>query len=109
MTGRAPQQGAKPGQQLLGMEGLGQIVVGPGVEARDLVRPGAARRQDQDRRGATFAPPAFQNRDPVNLGQAQIQHDRIIGFGVAQEMRLFAVTRVINGIAGIRQGRLQLA
>jgi hypothetical protein len=109
VAGRAAQQGAQAGQQFLGVEGLGQVVVGPGVEAGDLVAPGAARGQDQHRRGDIAPPPALQHRDAVHLGQAEVEDHRIIGFGLAQELGFLAVGRMVDGVAGVAQGQLQLA
>ncbi|GCC46815.1 hypothetical protein chiPu_0030797, partial [Chiloscyllium punctatum] len=43
MPGRAAQQRTDPRQHLLEMEGLGDIVVGAGVEALNLVAPAVAR------------------------------------------------------------------
>src|SRR5262249_31173598 len=39
MAGRAPQQRPDPCQHLFEMKGLGDVVIGPGVEALDLVAP----------------------------------------------------------------------
>ncbi len=109
MTGRAAHQGAQTRQQFFGMKRLGQIVVGAGVEARHLVAPGAARRQDQNRRRLAVTPPAFQHRDAVDLGQAEIENDAVIGLGVAQEVRFFAVRGMVDDIAGIAERSFQLA
>ena len=43
----APQQGPQAGQQLGQREGLDQVVVGAGIEPRDAVVDGVARRQDE--------------------------------------------------------------
>src|SRR3546814_12993713 len=45
----AADQRAQPRDQFLGLEGLGEIVVGPRVEPGDLVRPAVARGQDEHR------------------------------------------------------------
>ena len=49
------------------------------------------------------------SRDAVDLGQAQVQHDHVIGLGVAEEVGLLAVRGVIDRVAGVGQRRLQLA
>jgi len=75
-TGMPAQQGARPGQQFGDAEGLGQVIVGPGVEGIDLAALLAACRQDQDRSrrpGAVVA----NEIDPVAIRQAQIEHDQI--------------------------------
>ena len=109
MAGGSPQQGAQPGQQLFGMEGLGQIVVGAGVKAGHLLAPGAAGGEDKHRRGLAVAPPPLQHRDAVDLGQAKVEDHRVIGLGVAQEVGLFAVGGVVDRIVGVAQRLLQLA
>ena len=53
------------------------------------------------------AAPFLQHRDAVHLGQAQVQHHRVIGLGVAQEMAFLAVQAVVDHIAGIGQRLLQ--
>ena len=53
--GAAPDRGPQPGQELVHAEGLGDVVVGAGVERLDLVRGVGARRQHDDRRGQPAA------------------------------------------------------
>jgi hypothetical protein len=108
VTGRTAHQRAQARQQFLGVEGLGQIVVGPCVKAGDLLAPGAARSQDQHRRGDAVLAPTLQHRDAVDLGQAQIEHDGVVGLGIAQKLRLFTVRGVIDGITGVGQRQLEL-
>ncbi len=55
------------------------------------------------------SPPALQHRDAVDLGQAEVEDDRVIGLGLAQELRLLAVGGVVDRIVGVGQGALQLA
>ena len=109
VTGRPAGQRAQTSQQFFGMEGLGEIVVGARVEAGDLLRPAVARRQDQHGKALAGLAPALQHRHPVHLGQAEIQHDDIIGFGIAQEMAILAIQRGVHGIAGILKGTPKLA
>ena len=84
------------------------IVVGAGVETLHLVAPAVARGEDQHRHRPPVAAPGLQHRDAVHLGQADVEHDGIIGFAVAEEVPLLAVERAIDHIAGIRQRRRQL-
>ena len=92
-------------QQLLHVERLGEIVVGAGVHAGDLVAPPVARREDDDRHVAAGAPPLLENRDAVQLRQADVENDDIVGLGVAEEVAFLAVEGGIDGIAGARQRR----
>ena len=108
MAAGPAQQRAHAGQQLLGGERLGQIVVGAGVDALDLLAPAAARSQDQHREAPVGGPPGAQHGEPVELGQAQVQHDGVVGLGVAQKLGLLAVARPVDGIAGQFQHLLEV-
>ena len=100
MAGGAPQQRPQAGQHLLHVEGLGDIVVGSGVDALHLVAPAVARGEDQDRHRPPRLAPGLQHRDAVALGQADVEHDRVIGLGVAEEPALLAVEGAIDRVAG---------
>lgn len=78
----AAQQGAQPGLQLVEVEGLGQVVVGTGVQAQHPVAHGAARSQDEHGRAQALAARTLQHLQAVQAGQAQIQHH---GVGLAHQ------------------------
>ena len=99
MAGGAAQQRAQPRQHLLHVEGLGDIIVGAGVETLHLVAPAVARGQDQHRHGAAGLAPGLEHRNAVRLGQADVEHDRVIGLGVAEKPALFAVERAVDRVA----------
>jgi hypothetical protein len=67
----------------MSVERLGDIIVGAGIEARDLVAPAIACSQNQHRKLAAGLAPALENGDAVDLGQAKIEHNRVIGLRVA--------------------------
>ena len=108
MAGRAAHLGAHARQQLLHVEGLGDVVVGAGVHARHLVAPAVARGEDDDRHVALRAPPLLEHADAVHLGQAGIEDDDVVGLGVAEEEAFLAVEGGIDGIAGVGQRRDEL-
>ena len=108
MSRRAPQQRPDPRQHLLHVERLGDIVVGARIHAGHLVAPALARREDEHRHLAVVAPPLLEHAQAVLLGQAEIEHDGVIGFGIAEEMPLLAVEGGIDGIARIAQSRNEL-
>jgi hypothetical protein len=56
---------------------------------------------------ARFAP-FLQNGHAVHFRQAEIEHDCVIGLGVAEEMPLLAVGGRIDHVAGLAQGFLEL-
>ena len=99
MAGGAAQQRPQARQHLLHVERLGDIIVGAGVDALDLVAPPVAGGQDQDRHRASGLAPGLQDRDPVALGQADVEHDRVIGLGIAAKPALLAVESAVDRIA----------
>ncbi len=94
---RAPQQSAKARQQFFHLEGLGQIIVGAGIDAFDPFRPHSPGRQDEDRKPPAVGTPAFQDGEAIELGQAEIQYCRVIVLDVACEPGLLTVTHDIDG------------
>ena len=109
MAGGAAQQRAQPRQHLLHVEGLGDIIVGAGVEALDLVAPAVARGEDQHRRQPARLAPGLQHADAVALRQPDVEHDGVVGLGVAEKPALLAVEGAIDGVAGAFQRRGHLA
>ena len=106
VAGGAAQQRAQARQHFLHVERLGDIVVRAGVDALDLVAPAVARGQDQHRHRAPGLAPRFEDRDAVLLWQADIEHDRIIGLGIAAKPALLAVEGAVDRIArGLKRGR----
>ena len=80
----AAQESPDPGDDLLHLERLGDIIVGPGIDARHLLAPAVARGQDQHRRLYVGPAPAFEDGQAVDLGQPQIEDDRVVGLGLAE-------------------------
>ena len=54
------------------------------------------------------APPFLQHADAVEHRQAEIEHDRVIGLGVAEEVALLAVLGLVDHIARIGESRNEL-
>ena len=48
---------------------------------------------------AAFLAPAVEDGQAVDFGQAEVEHDRVVAFGRAQEMPLLAVGGEVDGIA----------
>ena len=104
VAGGAPQKRPHARQHFLHMEGFGDIVVGAGVNALDLVAPSIAGGQDQDRHRASGLAPGFEDRDPVAFGQADVEHDRVVRLGVAAKPAFLAVERAVDRIARRLEG-----
>lgn len=107
MSSRAPKQCAEPRQHLLHVEGLGDIVVGPGIHA--LVAPPLARSEDEHRHLALVTPPLLEHGKAVLLGKVEIEHHSVVGLGIAEKMPLLSVEGGVDGIARIAQGDDELA
>ena len=90
-------------------KGFVDIVVSAGVEALDLVAPAVAGRQDDDRRLDAGAPPAVEHGDAVDLRQAEIEDDRVIRLGLAEEAAVLAVESLVDGVARMLEGGDDLA
>jgi hypothetical protein len=101
VAGRPAQQGAQAGQQLFGDEGLGEVIVGPGIKARHLLAPLVAGSQDQHRESFALLAPALEHAHAVDLWQAEVEDHGVIGFGLAEELAVFAVCGEVDGIAGL--------
>ena len=56
-----------------------------------------------------FLAPAVEHGQAVDLGQAEIEHHRVIAFGRAEIMAVLAVGGEIDRIAGAFERRAQLA
>ena len=71
---RAPQQRAHPRHQLGGAERLRDVVVGADLEPEQLVALAGPRRHHEDRDVAVAAD-AARHLEPVEPGQAEVEHD----------------------------------
>src|SRR3954470_18989907 len=70
----AAQERPQPGEQLLALERLVQVVVGARVEPRDAVVEAVARGEHQDRDVTATAQPA-RDLDAIELRQTEVEHD----------------------------------
>ena len=102
----APQQGADPCQQLAALEGLDEVVVGAAVEAVDPVLGLGPRGQHQDRHVAVGAQAAA-DLDPVEAGQAEIEHDQVGDEAGGDVERVDAVGRGAHLVALVAQRAAQ--
>ena len=73
---RPAQEGPEPGEQFAAAEGLGQVIVGPGVQRRDLVVLAVAHGQDEDGRLGPFAQ-AADDGGALHVGEAQVEDDAV--------------------------------
>src|SRR6185436_6622547 len=99
----AADEGAQAGQELGELEGLDQVVVGAGVEAAHPVRQPIARGEDQHRGRILLFPQGPQHGQAVQLGQHDVEDDRVIRVGLRVPEALLAVGGAIHRIAGLAQ------
>jgi hypothetical protein len=95
---RAPQQGLEPRCQLRVFERLDQVVVGPGFQAHHFVLPAAARGEDQNGQGAAGLPQTLHDGQPIQLGQPQVNDDKIDRVLARQKQALFAVPGLVDPV-----------
>ena len=88
---RAADQRAQPRQHFLHPERLGDVVVGAAVDALHLLVPAAARGQHEHRHGQCRLAPARSSVRPSTLGQAEIEHDRVVALGLPEKVGALAV------------------
>ena len=77
LGGAAPQQGPDPGEQFGEPEGLGDVVVGAGVEADDGVHLVGAGGQHEDRHAVALGAQPAADLEAVHAGQAEVEHDQV--------------------------------
>ena len=94
----APEQRPQPRQQLLALERLDQVVVGPGVEALDARLDRVTRGQHEDRDVVGLAQ-ALGDLDPVELRQPEVEDDQVGEEGVRLVERADPVGRDLDVVA----------
>ena len=73
----APQQGIEPGLELRKIKGLGQIVIGTGIQSCHPVIKAVQRRQYQHRQLAFGFAQALQHRQAIDHRQPQIEDGNV--------------------------------
>src|SRR5579884_812114 len=112
----AADEGAQAGEQLLEGERLGEVVVGAGVEAGDLVLGGVERGEQEDGCGDALATQRAADADAVAAREEDVEHDdveavvvgpheRVGGVAVAQHLHLVPLVLKVALVAA-RQARL---
>gem|GEM_PF-6324850 len=105
--GIAPVQGAQPGQQLVKLEGLHQVVVGAGVEAHELVVGGGHGREHEHGQLLVALPDVAAQLVAAHFGQVHVQnHGRVLRRG-QQALGRSGIQRHGGGHAVVFQPTLQ--
>ena len=103
----AAQQGLHPHQQLLEVKGLGEVVIGAGIEAAHLVLDASqgCEHQDRDLGGALIPAQPLAEGEAIDVGQHQIQQDQVRAVLQGQGLALDAV----GGALDLKTAVLQVA
>ena len=105
---RAPCERPEPRRDLLVGERLDDVVVGAGVEPGDPVRDAVPRGEHQDRDAAASGAHPPGDLEPVDVGQADIEDQRIeAAAGLDELERLAATDREVDDVAFLGQEPLE--
>jgi hypothetical protein len=103
----APQQGPQPGEQLGEGERLGQVVVGPGVEAVDAIADRVARGEHDDRHPPALVTEPAAHVEPVRRRDHRVEHDGVVGELASRPQSVFAVGGDVDGVSLALQAPLE--
>jgi len=93
---RAADEGPEAGAQLVQVEGLDQVVVGPAVEAADALVHPVAGGEDEDRRD--LGPPQVgEDRPAAPPGQHEVQQNGVVVPALGLELAGLAVVGDVDG------------
>ncbi len=77
-TGTASQQCSNTGHQFIGIERLGQVIIGSQIQAAHPVRDAVPGGQDNNRSSGAHPAHGTQDLGAVHVGQSQVQHHNIV-------------------------------
>src|SRR6185312_7897606 len=89
------------------MKGLGNVIVGSGLQTFNLVLPVIPSRQDQNRIGLARGAQPPDDFEAGQLGQSQVDDRNVERIFQACKDPLLAILRYVDCKAGIREARLQ--
>ena len=97
--GPAAGEGAEPGEELLERERLGEVVVGPGIEAAHAVLDRVAGGEHQHGRPPALGPQGVAHGEPVGLGDHGVEHDGVVVLLAGRPQRLVPVAGDVDRVA----------
>jgi hypothetical protein len=103
----APPQRAQAGFEFVKVKGLGKVVIGACVQARDTVAHGATRGEHKHGRAVTTASQTRQQRQAVDAGNAQVQHDGVELLVLQLAQRIQPITTGFARVASRFKGTQQ--
>jgi hypothetical protein len=103
LAARSPDERPQSCEQFFHLERLRDVVIRAGIDPLDLLVPTAARGQHEHGRRQTAVAPLPQQREAVDLRQAEIEDDGVVPFGAAEHVGALAVGRAVHGISRVAQ------
>ena len=97
------QERTQAGEQLGERERLLEVVVRAGVQAGDAVGELAARRQHENGRGDLLVTETTEEREAVDVGEAEIEHDDIVRVDAQLPDALLGAARRVHRVPGAAQ------
>nr|WP_305849787.1 hypothetical protein [Phycicoccus sp. HDW14] len=99
----ATQHGTHPGQQLGGLEGLDDVVVGSAVQARDPGGGFVAGGDDDDRYSVAGPAQAPEELGAVEVGEPEVQQDDVVVVGLRADQAARGVADPVGGVRLVLQ------
>ncbi len=99
VVGAAPGEGADAGEQLLQLEGFGQIIVGAGVEALDAFVDFAAGGEEQDGSELAAVAQLAEDAEAIAAGEHDVEDQAVKGGGRKERGDVVAVVAEVHGKA----------
>jgi hypothetical protein len=100
LTARSPDEGTQSRQKFLDPKWFSHIVVCAAVDTLNFFMPAFAGGQHEYRTEHARFAPSPQKRQTIDFGKSEIEHDRIVLFGLRQEVGSLAVRCAVYRVAG---------
>src|SRR5581483_7912180 len=97
----AAAEGAHASEQFLHGKGFGQVIIRAELQAGDPVVDCAARGEEQDTTGQMFGAQPFQDVEPVDAGQANVEDDEVEAAAARLVQCRFAVANYLGMVASL--------
>jgi len=109
LTAGAANKGAKTRQQFFDAKGFRDVIIGSAVDTLDFLVLTTSSGKHEYGNGNAGVAPVPENRQAVDLRQAEIEHHRVVLFRLSKKVGAFAIKCAINSIASVAKRAGQLA
>lgn len=100
VAGAASQDGVEPGDEFVGVEGLGEVIVSAEIQAFDAFVEGGAGGQEEDGNGIPEFAELAEDAEAVAARQHDVEHEGIVGMGRGEREGVGAIVAGIDDEAG---------